>query len=121
MEVKLRAVECAVALVYNIGLADGGNGVRKSLCGNIPILDRADVILGHRGKLNLIRKSEEIVNLVKELCNSDNLVLNLLGSKDNVSVVLSEAAYTEQSVKRTRKLISVNLAQFAVTERKLSV
>ena len=121
VEVQLGTVEGAVALVNVIGLSDAGNGIRKSGGGNVPILHRTDVILGHGGKLDLIGQTEQRVNLVKQLGDADDLVLDLLGGKKDMGIVLCEATNTEQTVKRARKLMAVYAAQLAVTQRQLTV
>ena len=117
MEVELRTVEGTVALVDNISLADACDSVCERICCDLPVLLGADMILRHGGKLNLIRKTEKGINLVEKLCDPYNLVTDLLGSKENVSVILSEATDTEKTVERTGKLVSVYLAKLAVAKR----
>ncbi len=79
------------------------------------------MILGHGGEFDFIGKSEQSVNLVEQLSDSYDLVAYLLGSEKNMRVVLREASDSEKSVKRARKLVSVHLAEFAVTKRKLLI
>ncbi len=52
---------------------------------------------------------------------SYNLVAYLVGSKEYISIVLSEATYAEKSVKRARKLVAMYSAEFTVAKRQFLV
>ena len=121
MEVELRAVEGAVAGVDGVFLADAGDSVGKRGGGDVPILDGADVILRHGGQLYLVGQTEERIDLVKELRDADDLVLDLLGSEEDMRVVLSEAADAEHTVQRTGELVAMDKAELAEAQRQLLI
>ena len=79
------------------------------------------MVVGHGGKLDLIRQTEERVDLVKKLRNADDLVLYLILGKEDVRVVLREAAYAEHAVQRAGQLMAVDDAQLAVAQGQLLI
>ena len=58
MEVKLRAVERAVALVDNIALAHLGDGFLEGVLRKLPVLLVAHMIVGHGAQLDLVGQAE---------------------------------------------------------------
>ena len=121
MEVNLRAVECAVALIDNIVKAKVLEGASKSICCDFPILITSHGILRTGGKLYMIFKSEKVVNFINEFCNAFNLLANLLLGHKDMGIILSKAAYTHQAMKLTGFFMAVNKAQFADTKRQILI
>ena len=121
MEVDLRAVERAVALVDDIGLAElVERGDEAVGCGR-PLLIRADVILRHGGQLHVVLEAEERVHVVNELGDTLDLVLDLIGRHEDVRIVLREAADAEQTVQRAGQLMAVHDAELAHAQRQITV
>ena len=121
MEVELRAVECAVALVDDILLAHLGDGFLECVLRKLPVGLVAHMVVGHGGKLYLIRQTEQRIDLVKELDNALYLVLHLIPSHEDVCIVLREAADTEQAVQSAGQLMAVDKAELAHTKRQVTV
>ena len=121
MEIELRAVERAVALVDDVALAHLGHGGLERFGGEIPVLHIAHVILGHRGDLDLVAQAEHGVDLVEQADDILDLVLHLLPGHEDVRVVLREAADTEEAVQRAGKLVAVDKAQLAHAQRQIAV
>ena len=121
MEVQLGAVECAVALVDNVVLANLGDGLCKGLFRKLPVLQFAHVILRHGGQLDLIGQTEGGVNLIEQTNDVLDLVLHLIPGHEDVGIILREAAHAEQAVQRTGQLVTVYQTQLADTQRQLLV
>ena len=121
MEVQLRAVERAVALVDNVALAHLGDGFLQRLLRELPILLVAHMIVGHGGQLYLIGQAEEGVDLVEEADDVLYLVLHLIPGHKDMRVVLSEAADAEQAVQRTGQLMAVHQTQLTHAQRQVTV
>ena len=121
MEVELRAVERAVALVDGVILAHIGDGVLERFGREVPGLLLADVVLRHCGNLDLILQAEDGVDLVEQLDDVLDLVLHLVPGHEDVRVVLREAAHAEQAVQCARKLVAVHEAQLADAHRQVAV
>ena len=79
------------------------------------------MILRHGGQLYLVGQTEERIDLVKELRDADDLVLDLLGSEEDMRVVLSEAADAEHTVQRTGELVAMDKAELAEAQRQLLI
>ena len=121
MEVDLRAVERAVALVDDIGLAELVERGDKAVGRDFPLLVRADMVLRHGGQLHMVLEAEERVHIVNELGHALDLVLDLIGRHEDVRIVLREAADAEQAVQRAGQLVAVHDAEFADTQRQVTV
>ena len=122
MEVELRAVERAVALVDDIVLADLSDrlceGLRSANCQSSSL---AHVVLRHGGQLDLIGQTEGGVYLVEQADNVLDLVLHLIPGHEDVRVILREAAHAEQTVQRAGQLVTVYQTQLAHAQRQLAV
>ena len=121
VEVKLRAVERSVALVYHIGLAHLLNGGLQGLGGKLPILLVAHMVLGHSGYLDLVAEAKYGIDLIEELDHVFDLVLHLIPSHEYMGIVLSKTPHAEKAVKCAAQLMAVYKSQFAHTQRKISV
>lgn len=117
MEVDLRTVERAVALVDDIGLAELVERGDETVGRDRPLLIRADVILRHSGQLHVVLEAKERVHVVNELGDALDLVLDLIGCHEDVRIVLREAADAEQTVQRAGQLMTVHDAELATLQR----
>ena len=121
VEVQLRAVERAVAFVYNIGLAHVLYRALERFRCHVPCFLFAYVILGHGGNLYLVAESEGGVHLVKQPYNVLYLLLHLVPGHEYVRIILCEAAHAEQPVQRAGKLVPVHKAKLRHPQRQLAV
>ena len=103
------------------GLAHLFHSSLQSLGSEVPILLVAHVVLGHGGDLDLIAQAEYGVNFVKEFDNVLDLVLHLIPGHEDVSIVLGEAADTEQTVESAGQLMTVDKTQFTHAQRQVTV
>ncbi len=95
MEVYLRAVEGAVALVYGVIKPQLLQSVLKAVCSGLPVLIAAHAVGGAGGKLYGVFEAEFAVNLVYHVHNAHDLIGYLLRTHEDVGIVLSEAAHAE--------------------------
>ena len=121
MEVELRPVEGAIALVDLIGLAQLLHGGLERGLGAAPGGLVAHVVLGHGGELDLVGQGEGGVDLVEDLHHALDLVLHLLGGHEDVRVVLGEAADAEEAVQRAGELVAVDYAQLGHADGQVTV
>ena len=121
VEVELRTVECAVTFVYDIILTHFRYSLFERFRCKVPVLDIAHMVFGHCRYFNLIRQTEYGVNLVKQSYNVFDLVLHLIPSHKDMSVVLCKATDAEESVKCAGKFVTVYNAEFAHTEGKITI
>ena len=121
MEVNLRAIESAVALVNHIFFVQLLQGSNQAVGGDFPIFVASDVIFRHGGQFHMVFKAKHRINVVNELCYTDNLILNLLFGHKDMSIVLSKAAYPHQAVQRAGQLMPVYEAQFPHPQRQVTV
>ena len=121
VEVQLGAVEGAVALVDDEGLAHVRDGFLQDVLVVLPLLHGADMVLGHGGELDLVLEAEGGVHLVEEPDHVLDLVLHLLGGHEDMGVVLGEAADPEQAVEGAGQLVPVHQAQLTAAQGQIPV
>ena len=121
MEVNLRTVESAVAFVNGIRQVKLFKRSLKTLCCSLPVLIASHTVVRSCGKLNKVLESEFLIYFVYKMNNADNFVRNLFAAHKDVSIVLSKAAYTKQTVQRTLKLMTVNQTKLAHAHGKVTV
>ena len=121
MEVELRTVERAVALVDDEVLAHLGDRFLQDVLVALPLLDAADVAFGHGGQLDRVVQTEGRIHLVEQADDVLDLVLHLLGRHEDVRVVLREAAHAEQSAQSAGQLVAVHKTQLAAAKRQIAV
>ena len=121
MEVDLRAVECAVTLVDDIVKTKALQCILQAIGRSLPVLIGAHGILRAGGQLHEIVEAKLGVDLVNQMHNALDLVGNLVRAHKDVRIVLSEAADTEQTVKRTAQFVAVNDAQLADPQGQLTI
>ena len=98
VEVDLRAVERAVALVDDIRHVELLQRLNQAVGRRLPILIAAHAVLRAGGKLDEVIKAELAVHLIDEADHADDLVGDLVGAHEDMRVVLREAAHAEQAV-----------------------
>ena len=121
MEVDLRTVERAVALVDHIVHAQIVQRAAQTVRGHFPHFVRADGIFGAGGQLHVIRETEHAVHLVDQVVHAFDLVANLLRGHEDVRVVLREAAHAHQAVQRAGELVPVHQSQLAAAQRQIAI
>src|SRR5580704_17729589 len=94
--------------------------------GLVPLLFAADEMLAVArvpgGELGLkFVESEIFQHVAGELDAIGDFFLDLLGSTEDVGVVLGEAADAQQAVHHTRALIAIDRAEFAQADGKVAV
>ena len=113
VEVDLRAVECAVPLIYHVGQSQLIEGASESLCCKFPVLVASHAVLRSRGELYMVLEAEQGIYLVDEACYILDLVADLLRGHEDVGVVLRKAAHAHQAVECSGELMAVHQAQLA--------
>lgn len=63
----------------------------------LPVLITAHGVLGTGGQFQVVFEAEYLVNAVDEVDNAEDLIHQLIGSAEDVGIVLSEAADTHQA------------------------
>ena len=121
MEVQLRPVERAVALVDNEVLAHAGDGLLQNLLVGLPLLHGADVVFGHGGQLYGVFQAKHVVHLVEQADNVLDLALHLFPGHEDVGIVLGKAPDAEQSVERAGQLMAMHQTQFAHPQGQIAV
>ena len=121
VEVQLRPVERAVALVDNEVLAHAGDGLLQNFLVGLPLLHGADVVFGHGGQLYGVFQAKHVVHLVEQADNVLNFALHLLPGHEDVGIVLGEAPDAEQAVERAGQLMTVHQTQFAHPQGQIAV
>ena len=117
VEVDLRAVERAVALVDSILHTHAVEGHAKAFGRKLPVLIGTHGVLGTGGKLDLEGEAELLVVVGDELRGLRDLFRDLVGADIQVRIVLGEGADTEQTVQGTSQLVAMVMAGLCETER----
>ena len=74
------------------------------------------------GKLSLeLVEAEGLQHGERELQAADDFVFNLLGSAEDVRVVLRKAAHAQQAVHHARALVAIDGAEFAEPHRQIAI
>ena len=123
LEVDLRAVEGAVALV-DLVVALAVLLVQNSLqgcLGAVPDLDIAHEIIRTCGELAAVGDAEGRVDLVGDVHDVLDLGLDLGFGDERVAVILAESLHAEEAVQLAGLLFSVDNVQLVVADRQLLV
>ena len=121
VEVDLRAVEGAVALVDHVFHAQIVQRALQAVGGLRPHLVRADGVLRAGGQFDVILEAKDRVDLVDEPVNALDLVADLLRGHEDVGVVLREAAHAHQPVQRAGEFVAVDKPQFAGADGQVAI
>ena len=125
-EVELRAVESGFAVFHHGGQAFLGGRLDDGGFGLLPVLVGADVLAAvnlvaqrHLGReLVELQRAENVKHDVDDLAE---LFLELVGTAEEVGVVLRKAADAGQAVQLTALLVTVHSAEFREAERQVAV
>ena len=121
VEVDLRAVERAVALVDGVVQTQLLQRALQAVGRGLPVLVGAHGVLRAGGQLDEVLEAELGVDLVDQVHDVGDLVGDLVGAHEDVRVVLGEAAHAEQAVQRAAQLVAVHQTQLAHAQRQLAV
>ena len=121
VEVNLRAVERAVALVDDIGHAQLLQGRFQAVGRILPVLVGAHRILRAGGQLDKVFKAELGVHLIDQRHHPGDLIGNLLAGHEDMGIILGEAAHAEQAVERALQFVAVHQAQLAAAQGQVTV
>ena len=123
LEVDLRAVEGAVALVdFVIAFAVlAVEDLLELFFRNIPRLDVAHKVVGARRKLRLAAHAERRIDLVGDVHDVAHLSGDLVFHEEGVVVVLTEELHAEKAVELARLLLAVDDVDRVVANRQIAV
>ena len=123
LEVDLRAVEGAVALVdFVIALAVlAVEDLLELFFRNIPRLDVAHKVVGARRKLRFAAHAERRIDLVGDVHDVAHLSGDLVFHEEGVVVVLTEELHAEEAVELARLLLAVDDVDRVVADRQVAV
>ena len=121
VEVDLRAVERAVALVQLVLEPAALERALERVLGLVPHLLRAHALLGARGQLEPRLEAELVVDEEAEVEAAQHLLLDLLLGAEHVGVVLGDVAHPQQAMERAAGLVAVHEALLGVADREVAV
>ena len=121
VEVDLRAVERAVALVELVRQVVVVQRALQRGLGAVPHVLGADPLLGPRRELQARLEAELLVDREAEVEAADDLFLDLVLGGEDVRVVLGDVADAQQAVQRAGRLVAVHEALLGVADRQVAV
>ena len=121
MEVDLRPVEGAVALVDRVGQVEFLERAFQSLGRRFPVLVGTHAVLRAGRQFDEVLETELGVDLVDQVHDAHDLVGDLLAAHEDMRVVLRKAADPEQPVERPAQFVAVHQTEFAHPERQFPV
>jgi len=121
-DIDLGTVEGTITLVDGPVITHKlGQSLLQLLLGEIPGADLTHVLLGPGRQLQLEAKTEQTIDRLQEIEETLNFRHDLVGSTEDVSVVLLEFANTSQSAQGTRGLVTVQNTKVGNTHGQLAV
>ena len=121
MEVDLRAVERAVALVQVVLEALPLERRSQGAFGEVPLLVGSELVLGTGRQLEPCLHAEQVVEVGGVVEAAEDLVLDLIGSAEDVRVVLGDVAHAQQPVERAARLVAVERGGLREADRELAI
>ena len=121
VEVDLRAVEGAVALVELVIHAKLRQSRLQAVLRSLPVLIGAHGVVGAGGKLHMVLEAELLVHRVDKAHDAHDLVGELVGAHEQVRIVLVEAAHAEQAVQGAAHLVAVHRADLAGADGQVAI
>ena len=121
VQVDLRPVERAVALVDAVlEAAAVERGAQRAL-GEVPLLVAAEPVLRPGRQLEARLELEQVVDELRIVEAAEDLVLDLLAGAEDVRVVLGDVAHPGQPVQGPGSLVAVKRRRLGVAQRQLAV
>ena len=121
MEVNLRTIECAVAFVNHIIQTHFIQSAAQTIGSHLPVLVASHAVFRSGRQLYMILETKQAVYTVNQLCNTLDFLFDLLRSHEDMSIILSKAAHTHQTMKLAGFLMTVNQTQLAQTKGQITV
>ena len=121
VEVDLRAVERAIALIDDVVEAAVLEGLAQAVRREFPVLIRAHGIIRARRELGDVRQAERVVDFIEEVDRVLDLLLDLIRRDEEMRIVLREVADAEQAVELAGLLVAMDEAEFAEAQRQVAV
>ena len=121
MEVDLRAVERAIALIDDVVEAAVLESLAQAVRREFPVLIRAHGIIRARRELGDVRQTERVVDFIEEVDRVLDLLLDLIRRDEEMRIVLREVADAEQAVELARLLMAMDEAELAEAQRQIAV
>ena len=121
LDIDLGAVEGSVAGVDLpvTGADELVQRLAEVLLGLVPQLDVSHGLLGASGQLQLEGHTEDAVDVAHEVQHTADLLLDLVGTAEDVGVILLEATHTGETVESARKLVTVENTEVSQTDGQL--
>ena len=121
MQVDLRPVERAVALVDRV--VDPAPVERRAerALGEVPLLVRAELVVRSRRELEARLHPEQVVQVRGEVERGEDLLLDLFRRDEDVRVVLRHVLHPQEAVERPAPLVPVQCRRLRVPQRQLAV
>src|SRR5690348_14286011 len=107
MEIDLRPVERAVALVQLVLETAALESRLQSGLGEVPFLVGAELVVRTSRELELVLEPEQLVEVGREVETAEDLVFDLLAGAEEVRVVLGHVPHPGQTVQGSRELVAV--------------
>ena len=121
VEVNLRAVERAVALVDDVGHTELFQRGFEAVGRILPVLVRTHRIRRTGGQFDEIIEAELGVHLIDEVHDAGDFVRNLFAGHEDMGVILREAADAEQTVQCALQLVTVHQTEFTHAQGQVAV
>ena len=93
----------------------------KGTLGIVPDLDVSEVLLGTGGELQVEGVAKDTIHVLQEVETPTNLILNLRGTAEDVSIILLETTDTGESSEGTRELVAVEHSEIGPANGKVTV
>ena len=121
MQVDLRPVERAVALVdVVLDPAPLERRAQRAL-GEVPLLVGAELLLGPRRELEARLHSEQVVEVGGKIEAREDLVLDLVRADEDVRVVLRDVLHAQEPVQGSAQLVTVQGRRLGEAQRQVLV
>ena len=121
VQVDLRPVERAVALVDQVLDRTPVEGVLERGLGEIPLLVRSELLFRTRRELESGLHSEEVVQERCVVETAEDLVLDLLRDHEHVRIVLRDVLDAQEAVQSPARLVTVERGRLGEAHRQLAV
>ena len=121
MEINFRPIKRTVPLIHHIVQTQLRQSRAQTFCGHLPILVTSHTVLRTGRQLHMILEAKQRVHRINQLCHSHNLILDLLRSHKDMSIILGKAAHPHQAMKLTGFLMAVNQSQLSHSQGQIPI